>query len=59
MFERQVTAQPADIDELGHVNNDKEVAKPRVRAKTSWAILDRRTGRPLRVPSDVAEPSVS
>lgn len=26
-----------------------------VRAKTTWAILDRRTGRPLRVPKEVIE----
>jgi len=30
--------------------------KPRVRARTTWAILDRSTGRPLRVPADVAAP---
>ena len=30
--------------------------KPRVRARTTWAILDRRSGRPLRVPPDVAAP---
>ncbi len=30
--------------------------KPRVRAKTTWAIIDRATGRPLRVPPEVAEP---
>jgi acyl-CoA thioester hydrolase len=28
----------------------------RVRAKTTWAILDRITGRPLRIPRDVAAP---
>ena len=30
--------------------------RPRVRARTTWAILDRATGRPLRVPPEVAEP---
>jgi acyl-CoA thioester hydrolase len=30
--------------------------KPRVRAKTTWAILDRASGRPLRVPAEVAAP---
>ncbi len=28
--------------------------KPKVRAKTTWAILDKATGRPLRVPAEVA-----
>ena len=30
--------------------------KPRVRARTTWAILDKASGRPLRVPGDVAAP---
>ena len=30
--------------------------KPRVRAKTTWAIIDKASGRPLRVPPDVAAP---
>ncbi|HEY0412554.1 MAG TPA: acyl-CoA thioesterase [Allosphingosinicella sp.] len=30
--------------------------KARVRARTTWAILDKATGRPLRVPADVAAP---
>ena len=30
--------------------------RPRVRAVTQWAILDRATGRPLRVPPDVIAP---
>jgi acyl-CoA thioester hydrolase len=124
-FEKRITAQPADIDELGHVNNaawvrwiqdmatahwekvapqahrdayvwvvirheidylravgpgetvtgrtwvgeapkgarfDRHVefvgddGKPRVRAKTTWAIVDKVTGRPLRVPPEVAAP---
>jgi acyl-CoA thioester hydrolase len=33
--------------------------KPRVRAKTSWAMLDKATGRPLRVPPEVAAPFLS
>jgi acyl-CoA thioester hydrolase len=124
-FELEITARPADIDELGHVNNaawvrwiqdmatahwnavadpghvdayvwvvirheidylrsvgpgetvtgrtwvgeaprgarfDRHVefvgadGKARVRAKTTWAILDKASGRPLRVPKEVAEP---
>ena len=127
-FEKRITAQPGDIDELGHVNNaalvrwiqematshwhavassehveayiwvvirheidylravgpgetvtgrtwvpdpprgarfDRHVAftgedgKVRVRAKTTWAILDKVTGRPLRVPPEVAAPFLS
>ena len=127
-FEKQVTAAPGDIDELGHVNNaawvrwiqdmatshwravappehveayiwvvtrheidylravgpgetvtgrtwvgeaprgarfDRHVefvgadGKPRVRARTTWAILDKATGRPLRVPPEVAAPFLS
>ena len=30
--------------------------KPHVRARTTWAILDKASGRPLRVPADVAAP---
>jgi acyl-CoA thioester hydrolase len=30
--------------------------KPRVRAKTTWAILDKASGRPIRVPPDVIAP---
>jgi len=124
-FEKQITAMPEDIDELGHVNNavwvrwiqdlatshwyavappdhvdryiwvvtrheidylravlpgetvtgrtwvgeapkgarfDRhmeftgEDGKVRVRAKTTWAIIDKATGRPLRVPPEVAAP---
>jgi acyl-CoA thioester hydrolase len=29
--------------------------KPRVRAKTTWAIIDKASGRPLRVPKEVSE----
>ena len=125
VFERRITADAADIDSLGHVNNaawvrwiqdmatahwnavappehreafvwvvirheidylralgpgetvagrtwvggvpkgarfDRHVefvgadGKPRVRAKTTWAILDKASGRPLRVPAEVAAP---
>ena len=124
-FERQITAQDDDIDELSHVNNaawvrwiqdlatahwyaaarpehrdayiwvvtrheidylrgvgpgetvtgrtwvpdpprgarfDRHMeftgadGKARVRAKTTWAMIDRATGRPLRVPAEVAAP---
>jgi acyl-CoA thioester hydrolase len=122
IFESNITAQPADIDELGHVNNSvwvrwiqdmatahwnaaalpdhiaayvwvvvrheidflgniaagesvegrtwvgeaprgakfdrhvefRRAGKVIVRAKTTWAILDKATGRILRVPKDVA-----
>ena len=30
--------------------------KPRVRAKTTWAIIDKASGKPLRVPPAVAAP---
>ena len=33
-----------------------EDGKARVRAKTTWAILDKASGRPLRVPLEVAAP---
>jgi acyl-CoA thioester hydrolase len=39
-----------------HVEFVGEDGKARVRAKTTWAILDKATGRPLRVPGEVAEP---
>jgi len=39
-----------------HVEFVGEDGKPRVRAKTTWAILDKATGRPLRVPAEVAAP---
>lgn len=124
-FERQFTARPEDIDELGHVNNavwvrwiqeiatahwralarpehaqayfwvvtrhevdylrsagpgdtvtgrtwvgeaprgarfDRHVefagadGKVRVKAKTTWAIIDREAGRPIRVPPEVIAP---
>ena len=124
-YERKVTAQPEDIDELGHVNNaawvrwiqdmatqhweaiapvehrdayfwvvtrheidylrsagpgetvtgrtwvgeapkgarfDRLVefvgadGRVRVKARTTWAIIDKASGRPIRVPSEVAAP---
>jgi len=39
-----------------HMEFVGEDGKPRVRAKTTWAIIDRETGRPLRVPAEVAAP---
>ena len=128
VFERQITAAPEDIDELGHVNNavwvrwiqdvatahwydtarpedadayiwvvvrheidylravlpgeavtartwipeapkgarcDRQMeftgadGKPRVRARTTWAVLDKASGRPIRVPPEVIAPFLS
>ena len=42
-----------------HVAFTGEDGKVRVRAKTTWAILDKVTGRPLRVPPEVAAPFLS
>ena len=125
LFERRITAGPADIDELGHVNNavwvrwiqdmatahweaaaaaehreayfwvvvrheidylraagpgetvtartwiagppkgakcDRHMefigsdGKPRVRARTTWAVIERASGRPVRVPREVIAP---
>jgi len=39
-----------------HMEFIGEDGRPRVRAVTQWAILDRATGRPLRVPPDVVAP---
>ena len=33
--------------------------KVRVRAKTTWAIIEKKTGRPVRVPEEVAAPFLS
>ncbi|TFI60013.1 acyl-CoA thioesterase [Sphingomonas parva] len=41
-----------------HVEFVGEDGKPRVRARTTWAILDKESGRPLRVPAEVATPVV-
>ena len=37
-----------------HVEFQADDGKVRVRAKTTWAVLDKATGRPLRVPPEVA-----
>jgi acyl-CoA thioester hydrolase len=37
-----------------HVEFTGADGKPRVRAKTTWAVLDKASGRPLRVPAEVA-----
>jgi acyl-CoA thioester hydrolase len=37
-----------------HVEFKAADGKVRVRAKTTWAVLDKATGRPLRVPPEVA-----
>ena len=42
-----------------HMEFTGDDGKVRVRAKTTWAILDRATGRPLRVPPEVAAPFLS
>ena len=39
-----------------HVEFTGPDGKVRVRAKTTWAIVDRKSGRVLRVPKDVAAP---
>ncbi|AGH50612.1 MULTISPECIES: acyl-CoA thioesterase [Sphingomonadales] len=32
--------------------------KPHVRARTTWAIIDKASGRPIRVPAEVAAPFI-
>ena len=39
-----------------HVEFVGDDGKIRVRARTTWAILDKARGRPLRVPAEVAAP---
>jgi acyl-CoA thioester hydrolase len=39
-----------------HVEFTGADGKVRVKAKTTWAIIDKATGRPLRVPPQVAAP---
>jgi len=39
-----------------HVEFEGRDGKPRVRAKTTWAIIDKASGRPLRVPPEVIAP---
>jgi acyl-CoA thioester hydrolase len=38
-----------------HVEFIGEDGRPHVRARTTWAMIDRATGRPLRVPAELAE----
>ena len=38
-----------------HMEFTGDDGKVRVRAKTTWAIVDRATGRPLRVPPEMAQ----
>jgi len=38
-----------------HVEFVGEDGRPRVRARTTWAIIDRSTGRPIRVPQDIVD----
>jgi acyl-CoA thioester hydrolase len=42
-----------------HVEFVGDDGKARVRARTTWAILDKASGRPLRVPPQVAAPFLS
>jgi len=42
-----------------HVEFLGEDGKVLVRAKTTWAILDKTSGRPVRVPAEVAAPFLS
>lgn len=42
-----------------HVEFIGDDGKARVRAKTTWAMIDKASGRPLRVPREVAEPFLS
>ncbi len=39
-----------------HVEFVGEDGKVRVRARTTWAIIDKASGRPIRVPQEVAAP---
>jgi acyl-CoA thioester hydrolase len=54
-----VAAAPKGARFDRHVEFVGEDGKLRVRAKTTWAILDRATGKPLRVPNEVAGPFLS
>ncbi len=42
-----------------HIEFTGADGKVRVRARTTWAIIDKATGRPLRVPAEVAKPFLS
>ena len=39
-----------------HIEFAGEDGRPRVRSRTTWAMIDRATGRPLRVAAEVAAP---
>ena len=39
-----------------HMEFIGEDGKPRVRSRTDWAIIDKASGRPLRIPAEVAKP---
>ena len=39
-----------------HMEFIGEDGKPRVRARTQWAIIDKALGRPIRVPTEVVAP---
>jgi acyl-CoA thioester hydrolase len=55
-FTAPFTATPADIDALGHVNN--AAGKTIVSANTTWAMLDKASGRLIRVPNEGAAPFI-
>ena len=42
-----------------HIEFLGEDGKPRVRSRTDWAIIDKASGRPIRVPAEVIAPFVS
>ena len=42
-----------------HIEFLGEDGKPRVRSRTDWAIIDKASGRPIRVPADVIAPFVN
>ncbi len=39
-----------------HIEFVGEDGKPRVRSRTDWAIIDKASGRPIRIPAEVARP---
>ena len=39
-------------------NSSATDGKPRVRAQTEWAIIDKALGRPIRVPAEVVAPFI-
>ena len=42
-----------------HIEFAGEDGKPRVRARSWWAVIDKQAGRPVRVPADVIAPFVA